>query len=975
MKKIIFLLLALLITLLFVGPVLGAQKVSNPGTRGGVDGIDVDPDIGIHNSYAWCSEVFKQEDSDYLWVGMNRDLGAALFGNTDSALSLSAFGIPDASNDKSGRIYRQRVSDTDAGWEMVYKNDAINGYRKMIVFNDDLYILAGLSNRTSLDKDYSVVLRFPKDFKTGDSPDIVFWENVTGKTTEYFRSAAVLDDKLYIGTFDSMIYVTDGKELQNLTPNKSAKDTGWLPALSLPDYGVMEDGAIWDLLAFNGSIYAFVAHVGDAYLPKQAFGVYKITPNQDGYTLKQIVGDTDALYPYGLGVSKNMLGFSRNVTASGFLSRSFGKDYVYVTTFANGPLFLGALAQGNYNAAFNNLFCPAQVYRFDENDSWEVIAGDESGEFIAVDNEGSQLPRASDPSQRAGFFLQDYQYQNVSFNQYVWWMTEYEGKLYASTWDMSVFKQYYGLLGLLVFNDITDGALVSLLINVLAIEEQLQSIFTDYSSVDVQAFAEELGAYLQAAKDSVEGDCKTGINEIIIGFSAIIAKYFPLEETGKLTYAILDLVKVVKAVDLDPNQVVIDTLAFVSATALYFIDKSNPAGFDLFASDNGTDFKPITVDGFGDPNNYGGRVLVPSEHGLFITTANPFQGGQVWRLNPIELGIHPNGPAKARLGRGDKAQMTVLVTDIPNNSELVLNYSSNLVDARLIKHETRKTVTDIIWDNTIKTIPFTDRKVYHVSENIIDYDTLMYDVIITPLKSGQEDLVLDFKIDGISKTRTIALAVDLGSGGVSEGRNPSLPTITVPTIPDKDPQLPWLNPFEDVSEDDWFYDDVAYVFLNELMIGVSSDKFNPNLPITRGMIVTVLYRIEKQPDISGLNNPFSDVPGSQYYTNAVIWAADKDIVLGYGNGKYGPEDKLTREQLAAILYRYEQFSGVIPPDTSLEIEFFDQNDISIYAIDPVAALAKQGIILGKPDGNFDPKGTATRAELAAMLHRYLTDPK
>jgi len=270
-KKIISLALCFILAISLAAPALAAQKISNPDNRGGIDGIDTDPDIGVHNSYAWCSEVFKQTDSDYIWVGMNRDLGAILLGGTASEFSLSMFGIPDQSPDAAGRIYRQRVSDSTAKWELVYENDGISGYRKMIIFNDDLFVLAGLSNRVSQSDDYSIVLKFSKDYKTGDKPEIVFWENVTGNTTEYFRSAAVLDGKLHIGTFDSKIYVTDGRNLTDLKPNNGPKSTGWDLALSLPVKYLPVDfeglppivpisGTIWDLLAFDGSVYAFVSY-------------------------------------------------------------------------------------------------------------------------------------------------------------------------------------------------------------------------------------------------------------------------------------------------------------------------------------------------------------------------------------------------------------------------------------------------------------------------------------------------------------------------------------------------------------------------------------------------------------------------------------------------------------------------------------------------------------------------------------------
>ena len=200
-KVVLSLLLSALILFALASQALAAQKISNPETRGGIDGIDADPDIGIHNSYGWCSEMFKQDDSDYLWVGMNRDLGATVFSTISSdTSSLSMVGLPAPSDDTSAKIYRQRASDTEAQWEFVYENPAISGYRKMIVYKDDLYVLAGMTNRSVAD--YSIVLRFSKDYKSGDAPEIVFWDYLPPNINEYFRSAAVMNGKLYIGTFD-----------------------------------------------------------------------------------------------------------------------------------------------------------------------------------------------------------------------------------------------------------------------------------------------------------------------------------------------------------------------------------------------------------------------------------------------------------------------------------------------------------------------------------------------------------------------------------------------------------------------------------------------------------------------------------------------------------------------------------------------------------------------------------------------------
>jgi hypothetical protein len=205
-----------------------------------------------------------------------------------------------------------------------------------------------------------------------------------------------------------------------------------------------------------------------------------------------------------------------------------------------------------------------------------------------------------------------------------------------------------------------------------------------------------------------------------------------------------------------------------------------------------------------------------------------------------------------------------------------------------------------------------------------------------------------------------------GSGGTGVSGNPEI----VIGITDEETPLAAGNPFDDVKTADWFYDNVMYVYARGLMNGTAADKFSPQAPTTRGMIVTVLYRTAGEPDIAGLAGPFDDVAAGLYYSDAVKWGAENAVILGYGDGSFGPNDDITREQLATILYRYEQFSGKTPPSAGPNQAFADETGISDYAKNAVSALVAQGIVTGKPNNIFDPKGKATRAEVAAMLHRF-----
>lgn len=177
-------------------------------------------------------------------------------------------------------------------------------------------------------------------------------------------------------------------------------------------------------------------------------------------------------------------------------------------------------------------------------------------------------------------------------------------------------------------------------------------------------------------------------------------------------------------------------------------------------------------------------------------------------------------------------------------------------------------------------------------------------------------------------------------------------------------------PFTDIYDRDWFFSDVAYVAQNGLMRGTSSDKFSPYSTTTRAMIVTVLYRMEGEPDAG--ENSFIDVPDGEYYTDAVAWASENGIVNGYGQGRFGPNDSITREQLTAILYRYSVYKGYdvsVGEDTNI-LSFNDIAELSDYAYTSMQWACGAGIIGGMGDGRLAPKGNATRCQIAAVLHRY-----
>lgn len=178
------------------------------------------------------------------------------------------------------------------------------------------------------------------------------------------------------------------------------------------------------------------------------------------------------------------------------------------------------------------------------------------------------------------------------------------------------------------------------------------------------------------------------------------------------------------------------------------------------------------------------------------------------------------------------------------------------------------------------------------------------------------------------------------------------------------------NPFTDVSEKDWFYGDVMFAYENGLMIGTGNAQFRPHGTATRGMMATILWRMAGSPAPKG-NNSFTDVEAGTWYTDAITWTAENGIFLGYGNNKVGPNDSITREQLAAIFFRYADYKGCDMNAKGELDKFRDAGKVSDYARAAMQWAVGSGLIQGKPDGVLDPQGTATRAEIAAMLHRFL----
>lgn len=176
-------------------------------------------------------------------------------------------------------------------------------------------------------------------------------------------------------------------------------------------------------------------------------------------------------------------------------------------------------------------------------------------------------------------------------------------------------------------------------------------------------------------------------------------------------------------------------------------------------------------------------------------------------------------------------------------------------------------------------------------------------------------------------------------------------------------------PFTDVKASDWFYNAVQYVYENSIMNGTGANTFSPYESTTRGMIVTILHRMEGTPSAEGAE--FPDVSADQYYAAAVAWASANGIVSGYGNGNFGPNDNITREQMVTIFYRYAQYKHADTTAAADLSEYWDANLIDSYAKSAFAWAVAESIITGTSTATLDPAGFASRAQCAVVIQRYI----
>jgi hypothetical protein len=255
-----------------------------------------------------------------------------------------------------------------------------------------------------------------------------------------------------------------------------------------------------------------------------------------------------------------------------------------------------------------------------------------------------------------------------------------------------------------------------------------------------------------------------------------------------------------------------------------------------------------------------------------------------------------------------------------------------------------------------------------------DGTALDYTVVVTRASGGSGGGSPGGGSGGSSGGSSGGISNDSGpstsSGGGASGSGPAAGSGSQ-TQPNEIPIIAASLPFVDVPRNAWYYSDVAWAYKNGLMVGTSAGEFSPNMPLTRGMLATVLHRLAGGPSVNG-ELIFSDVAEGAWYAKAIAWAKENGIVSGVGDNLFAPNEHITREQAAAILLNYTNYAGHAPQGAwAVRLDFADVDQISDWATNGAMYCYMNGIIGGKPGKVFDPQGSATRAEIAAIMHRLV----
>ncbi len=608
------------------------SKISHPDRgEGKADGL-YPAEGDRNNSYAWS----MTEINDKVFIGSNRSLlfmsvvGIVKDVNLAKVLMaiISKGDVPTDSKDTRANImtYNKTTGKMDLAYtsELDCKGNPIDtGYRNAITFTakgdekPSAYFGTVCATNTR-------VLKFKDSFdSTKDKPEVVFSAD-SGKAS--IRSMALHENKLYIGSLivdkDLRILESDNPSKDNWKVIATLKDFQNLPAI---DGNSVAMGGVWDLVSYNGYLYAFLGSGNTPKNENEGFMVFKGKyigegqkgANAAGWKWNMVVGK-EGKYPAGLGNPVYSAATPYKYTTPE------GKEYVYVGTFSYPINALINSLLLNYNTMYEQLMAPTQLYRFNENDQWELVVGNPSKDGIFKDKVGNLNGGFLDPKDTN---------INASTNQYVWKMASYNGKLFLGTFDAASLYDYVippklscdpkSLATLQemmpTLSQYIDPSMVNLFMNQMKSSNPLSfsadSILSFIRSYINEENIDELKGKLELyLKDK---DISQITSEDLIKLSMDYAKPDKCEKLKTTIKAIIDNVKKMMAI-----RNIID---------------SSKKGFDLFVTEDGKNFNKISDNGFNDKFNYGVRTLLPSKDGLYLGTANPYYGCQLWKINEKSL--------------------------------------------------------------------------------------------------------------------------------------------------------------------------------------------------------------------------------------------------------------------------------------------------------------------------------------------------
>lgn len=249
---------------------------------------------------------------------------------------------------------------------------------------------------------------------------------------------------------------------------------------------------------------------------------------------------------------------------------------------------------------------------------------------------------------------------------------------------------------------------------------------------------------------------------------------------------------------------------------------------------------------------------------------------------------------------------------------------------------------------------------------------VIYGNSVTLNISGDGELfTATFKVKSGAAANTYAITAKLKNGNSKNFINIAAEPIPLGFVGDSvqiENDGSWINPYKDVKESDWYYEAIKFVSSKGIMIGTAPDLFSPELELTRAQMVQILYNIEGKPN-SG--ERFSDVQGGAWYYDAISWASVNGIINGYGNGKFDPDDAITREQFVTVLYNYAKWKRYNINETTSIKQYTDHIEISNYAVEPFIWAVAKGIITGTSGTTLSPKSASTRAQAAIMIKRFV----